>query len=533
MLSAQVLINTTIELSEEDKIFDKRILIFKMKNKTSLLIFISFLISNSIFAQVKQILVGNQVQLNNAIANANPGDVIIMKDGNWHNTVINFNSKSSALAPITLKAQTAGNVILDGTSTLTFSSPNLIVDGLLFNQGSLIENQISVVTFDSDNCRLTNTSIIDYNPKDFESKYFWVYFKGSHNRMDHCFLKGKNNMNPVLQNGEENARYNQVDHCYIKDIPYVKNANGREVFRIFGYGHADQKGIDGAYFTIEYNLFDHAHGEGTEIVSLKSNFNIVRFNTVIASKGGLVGRRGKNNTFEGNYIFGQGEEGTTGIRVAGANHRVINNYIDGVSEDGLRLIAGEYFEKSLTADFAQKKKDLPKYLQVQNGYFAQNTIINCGENGINVGFSYKNQWPKLQMVLLPENNQFINNIVYNSKGNAVDLAVIDKNTPLDMFNFKPNYFEGNIVFGQSASNTTLPSGIKVIDPLLKLEKDGTYQLTLKSPAINSGVVSNVNDDIEGKSRDNKKDIGSSEYGDAKPIRHPLTVADVGPNWAVK
>lgn len=503
-----------------------------MKNKTILIIFCSLLISSSLSAQKKEVLVSNQSQLNAAITAANPGDIIMMKDGNWHNTVINFNSKASALASITLKAQTPGKVVLDGNSTLTFSNPNLIVDGLLFKEGFL-DGETSVVNFKSDNCRLTNVAIIDYNPKDFETKYFWVYFTGSNNRMDHCFLKGKSNMNPVLQNGEENARYNKVDHCYIKDIPYVKNANGREIFRIFGYGHADQKGDDGAYFTIEFNLFDHAHGEGTEIVSLKSNFNIVRFNTVISSRGGLVGRRGKNNTFEGNYVFGQGQEGSTGIRVAGANHRVINNYIDGVFEDGLRLITGEYFEKSLTPNFAPKKKALPKYLQVQNGYFAHNTIVNCGENGINVGFSYKNQWPSLQMVLLPENNQFINNIVFNCKENAVNIAVIDKNPPLDIFKFNPNYFDGNIIFGQNTSNTTLPPGIKVIDPLLKLGDDKLYHLTVKSPAINNGVTSNVKDDIEGKLRDSKKDIGSLEYESSKVIRQPLKIADVGPNWSVK
>ena len=154
-------------------------------------------------------------------------------------------------------------------------------------------------------------------------------------------------------------------------------------------------GDDGAYFNIEYNLFDHAHGEGTEIVSLKSNHNIVRFNTVISSRGGLVGRRGKFNTFEGNFVLGQGQKGSTGIRVAGANHRVFNNYVADVEEDGLRLITGEYYEKSLTSNFAPKKKALPKYLQVQNGYFANNTILNCGGNGIDIGFSYKNHWPDL------------------------------------------------------------------------------------------------------------------------------------------
>jgi poly(beta-D-mannuronate) lyase len=503
-----------------------------MNIKTYFMILCGFLITSSLFAEPKEILVSNQSQLNAAISGANPGDIILMKDGNWHNIVINFNSNSNPLKPITLKAQTSGKVVLDGNSMLMFSSPNLIVDGLIFKEGFL-ENGISVVNFNSDNCRLTNTAIIDYNPKDFETKYFWVYFTGSNNRMDHCFLQGKNNMNPVLQNGEENARYNQVDHCYIKDIPYVKNANGREIFRIFGYGHADQTGDDGAYFTIEYNLFDHAHGEGTEIVSLKSNFNIVRFNTVIASRGGLVGRRGKNNTFEGNYIFGQEQEGSTGIRVAGPNHRVINNYIEGVLEDGLRLISGEYFEKSLTANFAPKKKALPKYLQVQNGYFAHNTLINCGENGIDVGFSYKNQWPNLQMVLLPENNKIINNLVYNCKQNAVNIAVIDKNPPLDSFKFNPNYFDGNIIFGQNTSNTTLPMGIIVMDPLLKFGEDKLYHLTVKSPAINRGAASNVSDDIEGKPRVGLKDVGSFEYESSISMRRPLTSADVGPNWAIK
>jgi len=340
-------------------------------------------------------------------------------------------------------------------------------------------------------------------------------------------------MNPIVQNNEEGARYNQVDHCYIKDIPYIANANGREIFRIFGYGHADQKGDDGAYFTIEYNLFDHAHGEGTEIVSLKSNHNIVRFNTVIASKGGLVGRRGKYNTFEGNFILGQGQKGTSGIRVAGPYHRVVNNYVADVTEDGLRLIAGEYYEKSLTPNFAPKKKALPKYLQVQNGYFAHNTFVNCGENGINIGFSYKNHWPDLQMVLFPENNIFVNNLVYNCKENAVNIEVMDKTAPLDIFSFKPNFYEGNLVFGSNICNVSLPTGFKNANPKLQLATDGLFRITAKSPAINSGVVSDVMDDFSGATRDGKKDIGAEEFGITKSSRHPLTPNEVGPNWLLK
>jgi poly(beta-D-mannuronate) lyase len=481
----------------------------------------------------KEILVATQAELNSAIASANPGNVIVMKDGVWTDVVIDFKSIASATAPITLRAQTPGKVILNGTSSLVFSKPNLIVEGILFLKGTITKKDAAVVFFNSDNCRLTNSAIINYNPADFNTEYYWVLFDGSHNRTDHCYFTGKSNKQPVIQNGEENARYNQVDRCYIKDIPYVAKANGREILRIFGYGHADQAGDDGAYFTVEYNLFDHAHGEGTEIVSLKSNHNIVRYNTVIASKGGLVGRRGKYNTFEGNIILGKGETGTSGIRVAGPYQRVINNYVADVTEDGLRLIAGEYYEKSLTGDFAAKKKNLPKYLQVQNCYFANNSFINCGENGINIGYNYKNQWPSLQMVLFPENNTFVNNLVYNCKENAINIEVLDKKAPLDAFNFKPNFFEGNLAFGQQVCNTSLPIGIKAVDPQIKLGNDGLYRLTTKSPAINAGVDSEAQDDLFANRRDGKKDIGAEAFEGLNPNRQLLTPNEVGPNWLVK
>ena len=435
--------------------------------------FLTFLVTAALLSAQKTVLITNAVELSAAISKANAGDVLMLKNGEWKNLTINFNSNASSGFPITLRAETPGKVILSGNSTLTFSKPFLIADGLFFKKGQI--NSGSVVNFNSDYCRLTNSAIVDYNPEKFDVRYYWIYLKGSYNRIDHCFLKGKSNMNPVLGNDNENARYNRVDSCYIKNIPYVPKANGREIFRIWGYGHDDQTGNDGAYFTIEYNLFEQSDGEGTEIVSLKSNYNVVRFNTVIASRGGLVSRRGKFNTFESNIILGQGIKGSTGIRVAGANQRVINNYISDVSEDGLRLIAGEYYEKSLTTGFAPKKKSLPKYLQVQNGYFANNVIINCGGNGIDIGFSYKNDWPNLQMVLLPENNKFKKNIIYNCKGSSVSFQIQDKQKPLDVFRFKPNVFEENIVWGSKSNISPIPQGIIFVLPKFTINKKGLYQ----------------------------------------------------------
>jgi poly(beta-D-mannuronate) lyase len=468
--------------------------------KTKILLFNLFYCLFSITAANKptNILVTNAVELNAAIESAKAGQTIVMKAGEWKNIQIDFHSAATAALPVTLCAQIPGKVIICGNSSLTFSKSYLVVDGLVFKNGSCTDNN-SVISYKADYCRLTNTVINNYNPASFDSGYYWVYFESNHNRVDHCLFTGKNNMNPVLGNDNENARYNKVDSCFIKDIPYVPKANGREIFRIWGYGHADETGDDGAYFTVEYNLFDHADGEGTEIISLKSNYNTVRYNTVIASRGGLVGRRGKFNTFDSNIILGKGQSGTTGIRVAGSNHKVINNYISDVTEDGLRLIAGEYYEKSLTTSFAPKKKSLPKYLQVQNGYFAQNSIVNCGGNGIDIGFSYKNDWPSLQMVLLPESNRFVNNIIYNCKGNSIVQVAQDKSKPLDFFQFSTNLFEKNIAWGSKVAITPMPVGITVQRPKYAVGKDGIYHFDMI------------------KSTDLK----------------PLTAREVGPKWLMK
>ncbi len=128
---------------------------------------------HSLFSLVKaEVLVSTVQELNQAIILAKPGSVIIMKDGIWHDAVINFNSKATKSLKITLKAQTPGKVILNGSSRLTFSAPFLIVDGLYFKSGAIDESSNSVVNFASESCRLTNVAIIDYNPVSFDTKYY-------------------------------------------------------------------------------------------------------------------------------------------------------------------------------------------------------------------------------------------------------------------------------------------------------------------------------------------------------------------------
>ena len=96
---------------------------------------------STILGQGKQILVSNSAELNTAILNAKPNEFIILKNGVWENIEINFNAKANAKAnakrPIILQSETSGKVILSGSSKITISRPHLIVNGLLFENGSI------------------------------------------------------------------------------------------------------------------------------------------------------------------------------------------------------------------------------------------------------------------------------------------------------------------------------------------------------------------------------------------------------------
>ena len=128
----------------------------------SLLTTFLLLQSSTILAQKKQILVSNSSELNSAILTAKPNDFIVLKNGIWQNTEINFNAKANAANPITLQSETAGKVILSGSSKITITQPHLVVNGLLFQDGSITKG--AVININADSCKVLNTAIIDYNP---------------------------------------------------------------------------------------------------------------------------------------------------------------------------------------------------------------------------------------------------------------------------------------------------------------------------------------------------------------------------------
>ena len=203
--------------------------------------------------------------LDTALAAAKPGDTIQLRDGAWGGCPHSA-AAGTATAPITIRAETPGEVIFSGSSRLTFTAPHVAVTGIRFQDGAIAKG--SVIAFRSNHCRLTDIAIVNYNPQDVLTSYYWVYFEGNDNVVERSLFAGNNHMGPLVGNAIKDARHNVVRQCHFKDIASSQGRNGMEIFRFWGYGGNEELGDDGASFTIESNLFEHADGESMEIVSL-------------------------------------------------------------------------------------------------------------------------------------------------------------------------------------------------------------------------------------------------------------------------
>lgn len=418
----------------------------------------------------REAVVENPAQLMAVLPRAGAGDTIILKKGLWRDARIVISRGGLDGRPLTIRAETPGETLLGGESGLLIDAPYVTIDGLAFYQGSIGKG--AVIEFTSHHGIVQNTAILDYNPASFESECYWVLFNGHHNLLDRCYFKGKNNRGPLVGNAREGSRHNTVSRCYFKNVPY-NIGNGREIIRVWGYGQNDELGSDGGFFTIENNLFDHADGEGGEIISLKSNRNIVRRNTVIATRGCVNIRRGSFNTVEENIILGQGAEGAHGLRMSGQSNVVARNFVSGC-DYGIMITSGEYIDAFLTPEFrphaaeevsGQANGRTATYPQVKNLTLAENVLVGNSQSDLEVGSYYLDDWPRSQMVLLPEDSVITDNrFVRPEKGASVVGATPKRDPLLDKFTFKPNRYSGNVVVGGKIKFDPAGSGFKV-EPL--------------------------------------------------------------------
>jgi poly(beta-D-mannuronate) lyase len=401
-----------------------------------------------------------------ALRSAGADDVITLGRGHWTDLKLTIDRGGTAGHPLEIRAAIPGETLLDGSSALAINAPYVIVDGLFFYQGAITKG--TVIEFGSHHGIVRNTAVVDYNPAAFETRYYWVFFSGDNNLLERCYFKGKNNLEPLVGNAIEGSRHNTVANCYFKNIPYAEN-NGREDIRVWGAGKFDAGDQGGAFFTIEHNLFDHADGEGAEIISLKSNHNQVLNNTVTATRGCINIRQGSYNLIQGNVVLGRGVPGAQGLRMSGLHNIVKGNYISDC-DFGIRVSSGEYVASALTASYQPNLKTEAKgktsadgriatYPQVKDLTLSENVTVGIAGADLEIGFAYKRRWPEQQMVLIPESCLVKDNrFVRPQGGDSVIGTVPDVAPPLDQFRFEPNRYEGNHLVGGKNAYALAPAG---------------------------------------------------------------------------
>ena len=477
-----------------------------MKNYFLFLSFLLVLVSCSDKSAFKEIVVKSIDELNTAIRDANPGDNIVLANGVWKDVEIEFRGKGTKDNPITIKAETAGKVTIEGQSFLKFGGEYLVVDGLYFKNGFSPSNAVidfKISTKDApdeiaNNCKITNSVIEDYNKPKRDNSDLWVNFWGRHNELSNSYIAGKTNRGPTVRVNiagiESINNYHQIVNNHFGPRP-VKGGPSGETIQL-GDSYTS---MSPSHTIVANNLFEECNGE-VEVISSKTNFNVFKNNVFYKSEGSLVTRHGNYVTVDGNYFIGDGEnENYGGIRIINTGHWVVNNYFYGLK--------GKSFRSPLAVMNGIPKSPLNRYNQVTDVVVAYNTYVNCSspwQFGVGTNIAQADVLPKSEIRSARAIRTTVaNNIIYNEKGLE---AIVVENDKADGVTFK-----NNIINNQGVKFNDFDGGI--VETALDLKKltDNIYIPTGipdDFEAYNGFDFNTIESDLLGVSRKDDKSIGA-------------------------
>jgi poly(beta-D-mannuronate) lyase len=329
-----------------------------------------------------------------------PGDNIILKSGVWQDFEILLEGKGTSEAPITLKAESKGDVVLSGKSNLRLAGEHLVVSGLVFKNGYTPSSAVIAFRKNKDSyanhSRVTEVVIDNFNNPDKQESDYWVALYGKHNRFDHNHLERKRNKGVTvavrLDSVASQENYHSIDHNYFGYRPTF-GSNGGETLRI-GTSHYS---LTNSFTLVENNIFEQTNGE-VEIISVKSGKNTLRGNVFLSARGTLTLRHGNGNIVENNVFLGNEVAHTGGIRVINKDQVIRNNYLEGLK--------GYRFGSGFTIMNGVPNSPINRYHQVENATITNNTFINVDHIHLAAGSDAERS-------AAPKSTIIKDNVVYN------------------------------------------------------------------------------------------------------------------------
>jgi len=366
---------------------------------------------------VRTVAVSTVQELQNALDNARPGDLIAVADGVYSTSeALTLRQSGTAKHPIVIRAANRGKATITGEAGFELArADHGIVDGFVF-RGAI---GTAVKLYNCSHARVTRCHI-RLRERVNGPKMDWVISKydGERNRIDHNLFEEKR-AHGRFAYIHYHRRHDLIDHNHFRDNS-PEGDNGRESIVVRGY-----------FTTVEHNLFENCSGEG-EIISVKSIYperppadkqravNTFRYNTFLDCAGTLCLRQANRCLVEGNWFIARGGPGYTGgVKVYGDDHVVVNNYFDGLSgaehyapfvlvhgdADIDYDIAPERYREGMPSDITMFPR--PNRVQV-----AHNTWVNC--SAVELGWK-----PDAKRPLPTRDCTFANNTIAGDHGRLV------------------------------------------------------------------------------------------------------------------
>jgi poly(beta-D-mannuronate) lyase len=444
-----------------------------------------------------------------------PGDAVVLAEGVWQNQRIVFRGRGTKEQPITLRAQTPGKVILNGSSTVTIEGEFLEASGLYF-QGSKLSRGLYVDIMDklSENaveirgrhCRLTESALVDCRCR----KY--VLLTGAHHRVDHCYFSGSKVRDAaIVVDVDHDPHFHRIDHNHFGPQLETDETASTPAIRLGQYSAYAARSSSTA---VEANVFDRV-SNGDEIIASNMSENVFRSNTFIDCAGMLTLRHGNRCLVDGNFFIGHRRKGAGGVRVFGGDHTISNNYLDGMSQGAFAV---------LTAKVNAATPDETRYA-ARNCVIAHNTVVNS--RGPLVTLNTKpgavdwlltdyesEEWTSFE----PADDVTVVNNIFN----PVERRAVVSGKQGDNWRWK----------GNLTANALKSPGFQLIDLQLEQGADGVWRPGRESPARGAadGDFARVEADIDGEPRREPCDVGCDQVYAGGETRRPLSAMDVGPWW---
>lgn len=440
-------------------------------------------------------LISNQSELDLVAESIEPGDQIIIAEGDYENVTLAFPAAISGTesSPVVIRPSRNGETRFRGESKVVLSGDHCILAGLDF-----LGAGYHALKIEGDHNRITqNRFISSGNRYEYPSGVMIVGGTADYNEFDrNLFLQTEGISIILAQPGVSSTapspKHNYFHHNTFQDIPQVYPNGGEAMMLGYGYHPADVvPGHDDETFTaVENNLFLRANGD-SEIISIKSSRVTIRNNAFVdCHRGTITFRQSHDSLVEHNLLLNTGH----GIRITGIGNQVVNNVIYPLNSGGGILL----MDGSLNPD-----SGLTNYEAARNNLVAHNTLVGSHS----ALYFLKGAG---DLVEEASNNDIVNNI-FALRDSASGLVVSSSSTYTPLEGYARNNVVNNIIWAEGDALIIPDDGLNILAPPLLTSATGDFPFPLPaSPAIDTALPEIAAVDFFGAMRPSSPDIGAFE-----------------------